>query len=147
MAYLGHDCPDHLLFIGGFTMAEAAIGCTAMDYWLHNRGWTTLPREMARASVSKDATTAASGKGTEGAAKESGSVRKAIDGQDTILSKPGKLASHVPVEVKEKIWKCELVDIFLLIRLSGRECEAKEKEGNDASSKEKKPKVEEYISN
>ncbi|KAJ1191867.1 hypothetical protein NDU88_001181 [Pleurodeles waltl] len=66
---------------------------------------------------------------------------------DSLLSRPGKLAAHVSAEVKEKIWKGEFVDIFSLIRAKRREVEVKEKETKSSSNLERKPKVEENITN
>ncbi|KAJ1128728.1 hypothetical protein NDU88_007103 [Pleurodeles waltl] len=67
-------------------------------------------------------------------------------GQDTLLSRPGKLAAHVGSEVKEKIWSGEFVDIFSLIRAK-REVEVKDKEVKASSSSDRNPKVEESITN
>ncbi|KAJ1178104.1 hypothetical protein NDU88_003352 [Pleurodeles waltl] len=78
-------------------------------------------------------------------AKNSSSAEGA--GLDTLLSRPGKLAAHVAAEVKEKIWKGEFVDIFGLIRAKRREAEPKDKEAKASSSSDKKPKVEESITN
>ncbi|KAJ1105600.1 hypothetical protein NDU88_003005 [Pleurodeles waltl] len=66
---------------------------------------------------------------------------------DASLSRPGKLAAHVSAEVKEKIWKGEFVDIFSLIRAKRREVDIKDKEAKSSSSGDKKPKVEENITN
>ncbi|KAJ1130362.1 hypothetical protein NDU88_008715 [Pleurodeles waltl] len=66
---------------------------------------------------------------------------------DSLLSRPGKLAAHVSAEVKEKIWKGEFVDIFSLIRAKRREVEVKEKETKSSFYGERKPKVEESITN
>ncbi|KAJ1197239.1 hypothetical protein NDU88_001101 [Pleurodeles waltl] len=66
---------------------------------------------------------------------------------DSLLSIPGKLAAHVSAEVKEKIWKGEFVDIFSLIRAKRREVEVKEKETKSSFYGERKPKVEESITN
>ncbi|KAJ1156491.1 hypothetical protein NDU88_009210 [Pleurodeles waltl] len=66
---------------------------------------------------------------------------------DLLLSRPGKLAAHVSAEVKEKIWKGEFVDIFSLIRAKRREVEVKEKETKSSFYGERKPKVEESITN
>ncbi|KAJ1198434.1 hypothetical protein NDU88_002275 [Pleurodeles waltl] len=68
-------------------------------------------------------------------------------GLDTLLSRPGKLAAHVAPEIKEKIWKGEFVDIFGLIRAKRREVETKDKQTKASSSTDKKPKVEESITN
>ncbi|KAJ1080161.1 hypothetical protein NDU88_000381 [Pleurodeles waltl] len=68
-------------------------------------------------------------------------------GQDTLLSRPGKLAAHVAPDIKEKIWKGEFVDIFSLIRAKRGELETKEKDAKALSSIDKKPKVEESITN
>ncbi|KAJ1164388.1 hypothetical protein NDU88_004828 [Pleurodeles waltl] len=66
---------------------------------------------------------------------------------DSLLSRPGKLAAHVSTEVKEKIWMGEFVDIFSLIRAKRREVEGKEKEPKSSSYVERKPKIEENITN
>ncbi|KAJ1141757.1 hypothetical protein NDU88_008085 [Pleurodeles waltl] len=66
---------------------------------------------------------------------------------DALLSRPGKLAAHVSAEVKEKIWKGEFVVIFSLIRAKRREVDIKDKEAKSPSSGDKKPKVEENITN
>ncbi|KAJ1163064.1 hypothetical protein NDU88_003527 [Pleurodeles waltl] len=66
---------------------------------------------------------------------------------DAVLSRPGKLTAHVAAEVKEKIWKGEFVDIFSLIRAKRREAESKEKEPKSALFGERKPRVEESITN
>ncbi|KAJ1205847.1 hypothetical protein NDU88_001272 [Pleurodeles waltl] len=66
---------------------------------------------------------------------------------DSLLSRPGMLAAHVSAEVKERIWKGEFVDIFALIRAKRREVEVKEKETKSSSYGERKPKVEESITN
>ncbi|KAJ1142700.1 hypothetical protein NDU88_009013 [Pleurodeles waltl] len=66
---------------------------------------------------------------------------------DALLSRPGKLAAHFSTEVKEKIWKGEFVDIFSLIRAKRREVETKEKEPTSSSYAERKPKIEESITN
>ncbi|KAJ1179964.1 hypothetical protein NDU88_005192 [Pleurodeles waltl] len=76
-----------------------------------------------------------------------GGVTAVVAGQDTLLSRPGKFAAHVGSDVKEKIRKGEFVDIFSLIRAKGREMEVKDKEVNTASHSDKKPKVEEIITN
>ncbi|KAJ1163489.1 hypothetical protein NDU88_003947 [Pleurodeles waltl] len=68
-------------------------------------------------------------------------------GLDTLLSRPGKLAAHVAPEVKEKIRKGEFVDIFGPIRAKRREVETKDKETKASSCTDKKPKVEESITN
>ncbi|KAJ1165284.1 hypothetical protein NDU88_005712 [Pleurodeles waltl] len=66
---------------------------------------------------------------------------------DAVLSRPGKLTAHVAAEVKEKIWKGEFVDIFLLIRAKRREAESKDKEPKSSFFGERKPRVEESITN
>ncbi|KAJ1162124.1 hypothetical protein NDU88_002601 [Pleurodeles waltl] len=66
---------------------------------------------------------------------------------DSLLSRPGKLAAHISAEVKEKIWKGEFVEIFSLMRAKRREVEVKEKETKSSSYGERKPKVEENITN
>ncbi|KAJ1107666.1 hypothetical protein NDU88_005056 [Pleurodeles waltl] len=66
---------------------------------------------------------------------------------DALLSRPGKLAAHVSAEVKEKIWKGEFVDIFSLMRARRREVDNKDKEVKSTSSGDKKPKVNENITN
>ncbi|KAJ1124209.1 hypothetical protein NDU88_002670 [Pleurodeles waltl] len=66
---------------------------------------------------------------------------------DALLSRPGKLTAHVAAEVKEKIWKGEFVDIFSLIRAKGREAESKDKEPKSSFFGDRKPKVEESITN
>ncbi|KAJ1177252.1 hypothetical protein NDU88_002513 [Pleurodeles waltl] len=66
---------------------------------------------------------------------------------DSLLSRPGKLAAHVTTEKREKIWKGDFVDIFSLIRAKRREIEAKEKEPKSYSYVERKPKIEENITN
>ncbi|KAJ1113289.1 hypothetical protein NDU88_001542 [Pleurodeles waltl] len=107
-----------------------------------------LQRVVMGLAGSIDSTTAASSvKVTEGPVKDSCPVGQAMGGQDTLFSRPGKLALHESAETKENIWKGEFVDIFFLIRPKRREGEVKEKEGKDNSSKEKKPKVEELIAN
>ncbi|KAJ1126367.1 hypothetical protein NDU88_004775 [Pleurodeles waltl] len=68
-------------------------------------------------------------------------------GLDTLLSRPGKLASHVALDIKEKIWRGEFVDIFSLIRAKRREVETKEKDAKASSSNDKKPKIEDSITN
>ncbi|KAJ1107672.1 hypothetical protein NDU88_005062 [Pleurodeles waltl] len=68
-------------------------------------------------------------------------------GMDTLLSRPGKLASHVALDIKEKIWKGEFVDIFSLIRAKRRDVETKAKDAKASSSSDKKPKIEESITN
>ncbi|KAJ1145735.1 hypothetical protein NDU88_012019 [Pleurodeles waltl] len=67
--------------------------------------------------------------------------------QDTLLSRPSKLTAHVAADVKEKILKGDFVDIFSLIRAKRREVELKDKEGKASSSSDKKPRVEENITN
>ncbi|KAJ1186552.1 hypothetical protein NDU88_003333 [Pleurodeles waltl] len=59
----------------------------------------------------------------------------------------GKLVSHVPTDVKDRIWKGEFLDIFLLIRAKRREVDQKDKEGKGSSLNDKKPKMEESITN
>ncbi|KAJ1095868.1 hypothetical protein NDU88_001018 [Pleurodeles waltl] len=66
---------------------------------------------------------------------------------DAVLSRPGKLTAHVAAEVKEKIWKGEFVDIFSLIRAKRREVEPKDKEPKSTFFGERKPRVEESITN
>ncbi|KAJ1084197.1 hypothetical protein NDU88_004349 [Pleurodeles waltl] len=66
---------------------------------------------------------------------------------DLLLSRPGKLAAHVSTEVKEKIWKGEFVDIFSLIRAKRTKFEGKEKEPKSSCYVERKPKIEENITN
>ncbi|KAJ1161550.1 hypothetical protein NDU88_002034 [Pleurodeles waltl] len=66
---------------------------------------------------------------------------------DLLLSRPGKLAAHVSTETREKIWKGDFVDIFSLIRAKRREIEVKEKEHKSSSYSERKPKIEENITN
>ncbi|KAJ1136759.1 hypothetical protein NDU88_003173 [Pleurodeles waltl] len=66
---------------------------------------------------------------------------------DSLLSRPGKLAGHVSTETREKIWKGDFVDIFSLIRAKRREIEGKEKEPKSSSYSERKPKIEENITN
>ncbi|KAJ1081348.1 hypothetical protein NDU88_001530 [Pleurodeles waltl] len=66
---------------------------------------------------------------------------------DALLSRPGKLTAHVAAEVKEKIWKGEFVDIFSLIRAKRREAESKDKEPKSSFFGDRKPKVEESITN
>ncbi|KAJ1107532.1 hypothetical protein NDU88_004922 [Pleurodeles waltl] len=68
-------------------------------------------------------------------------------GLDTLLSRPGKLAAHVAPDMKEKIWKEEFVDIFSLIRAKRREVETKDKDSKTSSFSDKKPKIEENITN
>ncbi|KAJ1080026.1 hypothetical protein NDU88_000248 [Pleurodeles waltl] len=65
----------------------------------------------------------------------------------SLLSIPAKLAAHVSTEVREKIWKGDFVDIFSLIRAKRREIEVKEKEPKSSSYVERKPKIEENITN
>ncbi|XP_078521691.1 uncharacterized protein LOC144790936 [Lissotriton helveticus] len=64
-----------------------------------------------------------------------------------VLSQPGMLATHVPIEMKEKIWKVEYVDIFALIRPKRRDVEYKEKEGKEGSFRDRTSGVEESITN
>ncbi|KAJ1160233.1 hypothetical protein NDU88_000735 [Pleurodeles waltl] len=66
---------------------------------------------------------------------------------DALLSRPGKLAAHVSTEVKENIWKGEFVDVFSLIRARRREVDYKDKEAKPSSYGDRKPKVEENITN
>ncbi|KAJ1126841.1 hypothetical protein NDU88_005247 [Pleurodeles waltl] len=66
---------------------------------------------------------------------------------DTLLSRPGKLAAHVASEIKEKIWKGDFVDIFSLVRAKSREIESKDKDAKASSFTDKKPKIEENITN
>ncbi|KAJ1177681.1 hypothetical protein NDU88_002933 [Pleurodeles waltl] len=66
---------------------------------------------------------------------------------DTLLSRPGKLAAHVASEIKEKIWKGDFVDIFSLVRAKRREIESKDKDAKASSFTDKKPKIEENITN
>ncbi|KAJ1159717.1 hypothetical protein NDU88_000222 [Pleurodeles waltl] len=68
-------------------------------------------------------------------------------GIDALLSRPGKLAAHVSAEVKEKIRKGEFVEIFSLIRAKRRGVESKDKEAKASSTGDKKPRVEENITN
>ncbi|KAJ1152033.1 hypothetical protein NDU88_004811 [Pleurodeles waltl] len=68
-------------------------------------------------------------------------------GMDTLLSRPGKLAAHVALDIKEKIWKGEFVDIFSLIRAKRSDVETKDKDEKSSSSSDKKPKIEESITN
>ncbi|KAJ1084516.1 hypothetical protein NDU88_004663 [Pleurodeles waltl] len=68
-------------------------------------------------------------------------------GLDTLLSRPGKLAAHVASEIKEKIWKGEFVDIFSLVRAKRRDVEPKDKDSKASSFSDKKPKLEENITN
>ncbi|KAJ1138124.1 hypothetical protein NDU88_004515 [Pleurodeles waltl] len=68
-------------------------------------------------------------------------------GSDTLLSRPGKLAAHVASEINEKIWKGDFVDIFSLVRAKRREIESKAKDAKASSSTDKKPKIEENITN
>ncbi|KAJ1181418.1 hypothetical protein NDU88_006625 [Pleurodeles waltl] len=70
-----------------------------------------------------------------------------VTGADTLLSRPGKLAAHVASEIKEKIWKGDFVDIFSLIRAKRREVESKDKDTKASSYTDKKPKIEENITN
>ncbi|XP_078509826.1 uncharacterized protein LOC144769550 [Lissotriton helveticus] len=87
------------------------------------------------------------GKAVESRGKEiekGGAVR---GGHESVLSKRGNLAAHVTPEIKEKIWKGEFVDIFSLIRPKRREVETKEKDDKEGSFRERKPKVEESITN
>ncbi|XP_078542429.1 uncharacterized protein LOC144828213 [Lissotriton helveticus] len=64
-----------------------------------------------------------------------------------VLSQPGTLATHVPSEMKEKIWKGEYVDIFALIRPKRRDVEYKEREGKEGSFRDRKPRIEESFTN
>ncbi|KAJ1213781.1 hypothetical protein NDU88_001412 [Pleurodeles waltl] len=66
---------------------------------------------------------------------------------DSLLSRPAKLAAHVSTETREKIGKGDFVDIFSLIRAKRREIEGKEKEHKSSSYNERKPKIEENITN
>ncbi|KAJ1142146.1 hypothetical protein NDU88_008473 [Pleurodeles waltl] len=66
---------------------------------------------------------------------------------DALLSRPGKLVAHFSAEVKEKIWKGDFVGIFSLIRARRREVDAKDKETKPSSFGDRKPKVEENITN
>ncbi|KAJ1171110.1 hypothetical protein NDU88_002981 [Pleurodeles waltl] len=68
-------------------------------------------------------------------------------GLDTLLSRPGKLAAHVASEIKDKIWKGDFVDIFSLVRAKRREVEPKDKVSKASSFTDKKPKIEENITN
>ncbi|KAJ1149908.1 hypothetical protein NDU88_002707 [Pleurodeles waltl] len=68
-------------------------------------------------------------------------------GLDTLLSRPGKLAAHVSPEIKEKICKGEFVDIFSLVRAKRRDVEPKDKNSKASSFSDKKPKIEENITN
>ncbi|KAJ1081718.1 hypothetical protein NDU88_001896 [Pleurodeles waltl] len=68
-------------------------------------------------------------------------------GLDTLLSRPGKLAANVASEIKEKIWKGEYVDIFSLFRAKRRDVEPKDKDSKASSFTNKKPKIEENITN
>ncbi|KAJ1215299.1 hypothetical protein NDU88_002908 [Pleurodeles waltl] len=80
------------------------------------------------------------GKITESNTNKSGGVSLLMSaGQDTLLSQPGKRASHLAADVKEKIWKGEFVDIFSLIRAKRGEVEVKDKEGKASSSNDKNP--------
>ncbi|KAJ1145675.1 hypothetical protein NDU88_011960 [Pleurodeles waltl] len=92
-------------------------------------------------------TAVASGTVSDGSGRDSGPATKLVGRQDILLSKPGNLSSHMPLEVKEKIWRGEFVDIFSLIRPMRREGEAREKDLKDRSLEEKRPKVEESITN
>ncbi|KAJ1145677.1 hypothetical protein NDU88_011962 [Pleurodeles waltl] len=69
-----------------------------------------------------------------------GGTMAAGAGQDMLLSRQGKLGTHVGSEVKEKIWKGEFVDIFSLNRAKRREIEVKDKEGKASSYSDKKKK-------
>ncbi|XP_078509566.1 uncharacterized protein LOC144769384 [Lissotriton helveticus] len=64
-----------------------------------------------------------------------------------LLSQSGMLATHVTLEVKEKIWKGAYVDIFALIRSKRRDVEYKEREGKEGSFRDRKMKVEESLTN
>ncbi|KAJ1218579.1 hypothetical protein NDU88_006157 [Pleurodeles waltl] len=68
-------------------------------------------------------------------------------GMDTLLSRPGKLAAHEAPDIREKIWKGEFVDMFSLIRAKRRDVETKDKDAKASSSRDKKPKIEESITN
>ncbi|KAJ1110229.1 hypothetical protein NDU88_007584 [Pleurodeles waltl] len=68
-------------------------------------------------------------------------------GLDTLLPRPGKLAAHVAPDINEKIWKGEFVDIFSLMRAKRRDVETKDKDSKASSSSDKKPKIEESITN
>ncbi|KAJ1141599.1 hypothetical protein NDU88_007927 [Pleurodeles waltl] len=70
-------------------------------------------------------------------------------GSDTLLSRTGKLAAHVPSEIKDKIWKGDFVDIFSLVRAKRREVESKDKDKDSKASyvTDKKTKIEENITN
>ncbi|KAJ1186641.1 hypothetical protein NDU88_003422 [Pleurodeles waltl] len=81
----------------------------------------------------------------QNASKSGGVCLSGGTGQDTLLSRPGKLVSHVSSDVKDRIWKGEFVDISSLIRAKKREVDQKDKEGKGSSSNNKKPKVEENI--
>ncbi|KAJ1142072.1 hypothetical protein NDU88_008400 [Pleurodeles waltl] len=70
-----------------------------------------------------------------------------VTGADTLLTRPGKLAAHVASEIKEKIWKGDFVDIFSLVRAKRREIESKDKDTKASSYTDKKPKIEENITN
>ncbi|KAJ1180144.1 hypothetical protein NDU88_005368 [Pleurodeles waltl] len=70
-----------------------------------------------------------------------------VTGADTLLSRPGKLAAHVASEIKEKIWKGDFVDIFSLVRAKRREIESKDKDAKTSAYSDKKPKIEENITN
>ncbi|KAJ1140831.1 hypothetical protein NDU88_007169 [Pleurodeles waltl] len=70
-----------------------------------------------------------------------------VTGEDTLLSRPGKLAAHVASEIKEKIWKGDFVDIFSLVRAKRREIESKDKDTKASPYTDKKPKIEENITN
>ncbi|XP_078518075.1 uncharacterized protein LOC144782569 [Lissotriton helveticus] len=87
------------------------------------------------------------GKAVESGGKEIDKGGAPIGGHESVLSKRGKLAAHVTPETKEKIWKGEFVDILSLIRPKRREVESKEKEGKEGSFKDRKPRVEESITN
>ncbi|KAJ1083165.1 hypothetical protein NDU88_003325 [Pleurodeles waltl] len=67
--------------------------------------------------------------------------------QTILLSRRGKLVSNEPADVKDKIWKGEFVDMFSLIRKKRREVDLKDKDAKGSSSQEKKPKVEDDITN
>ncbi|KAJ1103841.1 hypothetical protein NDU88_001262 [Pleurodeles waltl] len=66
---------------------------------------------------------------------------------DTLLTRPGKLAAHVAPDIREKIRKGEFVDIFSLISAKRRDVETKDKDAKASSSSDKKPKIEESITN
>ncbi|XP_078530054.1 uncharacterized protein LOC144812318 [Lissotriton helveticus] len=87
------------------------------------------------------------GKAVECTGKEKDKGCAAIGGRESVLSKRGKLAAHVTLETREKIWKGDFVDIFSLIRPKRREVETKEKDGKEGSFRDRKPRVEESINN